>query len=66
MQAYLAAARSAGELLDGAELSWRDDTRLRFLLTNLVAAAAPSNNPALSPVAWKAFIDSGGYRIPAG
>ena len=60
VQAYLAAARSAGELVDGAELSWRDDTRLRFLLTNLVAAAAPSNNPLLSPVAWKAFIETGG------
>ncbi len=59
VQAYLAAARSAEELLDGAGLSWRDDTRLRFLLTNLVAAAAPSNNPLLSPVAWKALLDSG-------
>ena len=44
----------------GAELGWRDDTRLRFLLANLIAAAAPSNNPLLSPVAWKALIDTGG------
>jgi polyhydroxyalkanoate synthase subunit PhaC len=66
VQGYLAAARLAGELLDGAELSWRDDTRLRFLLTNLVAAAAPSNSPALSPVAWKALIDSGGTSAVRG
>ena len=44
----------------GAELGWRDDTRLRFLLANLIAAAAPSNNPVLSPAAWKAVIDTGG------
>ena len=44
----------------GAELGWRDDTRLKFLLANLIAAAAPSNNPLLSPAAWKALIDTGG------
>jgi class II poly(R)-hydroxyalkanoic acid synthase len=66
VQAYLAAAGTAGALLDGAELGWRDDTRLRFLLTNLVAAAAPSNNPVLSPVWWKALIDTGGQNTVRG
>ena len=60
VQAYLAASRSAEALLAGTELGWRDDTRLKFLLGNLVAAAAPSNNPLLSPAAWKALIDTGG------
>ncbi len=60
VQAYLAAAQSAEALVAGAELGWRDDTRLRFLLTNLIAAAAPSNNPLLSPAAWKALVDTGG------
>ena len=60
VQAYLAAAQSAEALVAGAELGWRDDTRLRFLLANLIAAAAPSNNPLLSPAAWKALIDTGG------
>jgi polyhydroxyalkanoate synthase len=60
LQAYLAATESAEALLAGAELGWRDDTRLRFLLGNLIAAAAPSNSPLLSPVAWKAVIDTGG------
>ncbi len=60
VQAYLAAATSAEALVAGAELDWRDDTRLKFLLANLIAAAAPSNNPLLSPAAWKALVDSGG------
>ena len=66
VQAYLAAGNSAEELLNQAELGWRDDTRLRFLLTNLIAAAAPSNNPLLSPVAWKALIDTGGGNVARG
>ena len=53
VQAYLAAAQSAEALVAGAELGWRDDTRLRFLLANLIAAAAPSNNPVLSPAAGR-------------
>ena len=60
VQAYLAAAKSAEALVAGAGLGRRDDTRIRFLLANLIAAAAPSNNPLLSPVAWKALIDTGG------
>lgn len=66
VQAYLAAGTSAEALLAGAELGWRDDTRLRFLLSNLIAAAAPSNNPLLSPVAAKALIDTGGQSVVRG
>ena len=66
VQAYLAAARSAEALVAGAELGWRDDTRIRFLLSNLIAAAAPSNNPLLSPAAWKAAIDTGGASAVRG
>jgi polyhydroxyalkanoate synthase subunit PhaC len=66
VQAYLAAARTAEDLVAGAELGWRDDTRLKFLLANLVAAAAPSNNPLLSPVGWKALIDTGGENAVHG
>jgi class II poly(R)-hydroxyalkanoic acid synthase len=66
VQAYLAAASSASELVDGAELDWRDDTRLKFLLTNLIAAGAPSNNPLLSPASWKALIDTGGENAVRG
>lgn len=66
VQAYLAAGQTAQALLNGAELDWRDDTRLQFLLTNLIAAAAPSNNPLVSPVAWKALIDTGGLSAARG
>jgi polyhydroxyalkanoate synthase subunit PhaC len=66
VQAYLTAAQTAETLVAGAELGWRDDTRLKFLLTNLIAAAAPSNNPLLSPVGWKAVIDTGGENTVRG
>ena len=66
VQAYLAAGRTADSLVDTAGLDWRDSERMRFMLTNLVAAAAPSNNPVLSPVGWKALIDSGGASAVRG
>jgi polyhydroxyalkanoate synthase len=66
VQAYLAAGESAGALLAGAGLDWRDETRLTFLLTNLIAAAAPSNSPLLSPAAWKALLDTGGQNAVRG
>ncbi len=66
VQAYLAAGQAAESLLATAELDWRDGERMRFLLTNLVAAAAPSNNPVLSPVGWKALIDTGGQSAVRG
>jgi polyhydroxyalkanoate synthase subunit PhaC len=66
MQAYLLTGQSAELLLASAELDWRDNERLKFLLSNLVAAAAPSNNPLLSPAAWKAAIDTGGLSAVRG
>jgi polyhydroxyalkanoate synthase len=66
MQAYLAAGRTTEELLADADLGWRDNERVKFLLTNLVAASAPSNNPLLSPLAWKALIDTGGLSAVRG
>jgi polyhydroxyalkanoate synthase subunit PhaC len=66
VQAYLAASAAASAVVDDAKLDWRDNTRLQFLLTNLIAAAAPSNNPLISPVAWKAVIDSGGLNVIRG
>jgi polyhydroxyalkanoate synthase len=66
VQAYLAASQAAESLLATAELDWRDNERMRFLLTNLIAAVAPSNNPVLSPAGWKALIDSGGQSAVRG
>ncbi len=68
VQTYLALGGTAEDLLADADLDWRDNTRLKFMLTNLVAASAPSNNPLISPAAWKSFIDTGGLsavRVPA-
>ncbi len=66
MQSHLAAARTATELMDEAELSWADDERIRFTVTNLLDALAPSNNPLLNPLALKAVIDTGGRNAVAG
>jgi polyhydroxyalkanoate synthase subunit PhaC len=66
VQAYLAAGRTATDLLATAQLDWRDDERLRFVLSNLIAAAAPSNNPLLNPAAIKALVDTGGVSALRG
>jgi polyhydroxyalkanoate synthase subunit PhaC len=66
MQAYLAAGWTAERMLAAAELDWRDNERMKFLLSNLVAAAAPSNNPVISPAWWKAAIDTGGLSAVRG
>jgi polyhydroxyalkanoate synthase len=65
-QTYLALGRSSQDLLADAELGWRDNTRLKFVLTNLIAASAPSNNPFISPAARKAVIDTGGLSLVRG
>ncbi len=66
VQAYLAWAGTVESLLADAELDWRDHERMRFVLSNLIDAASPSNNPLISPVAWKALIDSGGLSALRG
>jgi polyhydroxyalkanoate synthase subunit PhaC len=60
MQAHLAVARTAWELIEDADLDWQDDERIRFTATNLVDALAPSNVPVLNPLSLKAAIDTGG------
>ena len=66
VQAYLAASETAQGLVQDVPLSWADAQRVKFAVDNLVDAAAPSNNPLLSPVAWKAVIDSGGANLVTG
>jgi polyhydroxyalkanoate synthase len=60
MQAYLAAAQTAEGVVAEAGLDEADSERVGFMLTNLVDALAPSNNPLLNPAAVKAAIDTGG------
>jgi polyhydroxyalkanoate synthase len=66
VQAHIAAARAAVGLVDDTDLDWRDDERIRFSMTNLVDALAPSNVPPLNPLMWKAVIDTGGRSIVQG
>ena len=66
LQAYLAAAQIVTSMLAGADLEWRDDERLRFVLANVIAAAAPSNNPLFNPAAIKTLVDTGGLSALRG
>jgi len=66
VQAYLAAETTAESLVVDADLGWRDNERVRFVLENLFDAVAPSNNPLISPVAWKTAIDTGGRSLLSG
>jgi hypothetical protein len=66
MQAYLAAADTADAVFTDADLDWRDSEKVRFALDNLIEALAPTNNPLLSPLGWKALIDTGGLSAIRG
>jgi polyhydroxyalkanoate synthase subunit PhaC len=66
MQAYLAAAQAAQGVVAGAGLDEADAARIDFVLTNLIDALAPSNNPLLNPAAVKAAVDTGGGSALAG
>jgi poly[(R)-3-hydroxyalkanoate] polymerase subunit PhaC len=66
LQAYLAAGQAAEGIVAGADLDWADAERVGFILTNLVDALAPSNNPVFNPAAVKAAIDTGGGSAVAG
>jgi polyhydroxyalkanoate synthase len=60
MQAYLATAQTAEGVVADVGLDEKDSERVGFVLTNLIDALAPSNNPLLNPAAVKAAIDTGG------
>src|ERR1700744_4676902 len=66
MQAYLAASDSVAGVVAEAGLDEADSERVNFVLTNLIDALAPSNNPLLNPAAVKAALDTGGGSAVAG
>jgi len=65
-QLYLAAGRTAEQLIGDAELDWRDEQRTRFFVDNVVEALAPSNLPLVNPASAKAAIDTGGLSLVRG
>src|SRR5579863_1966143 len=66
MQAYLTAAETAQGLVAEAGLDEGDAERVGFVVTNLIDALAPSNNPLLNPAAVKAAVDTGGGSAVSG
>jgi polyhydroxyalkanoate synthase subunit PhaC len=66
LQAYLATANAAGNLVSDAGLGRRDELRVRFLVKNLVEALSPSNAPWLNPASVKAAVDTGGVNFLRG
>jgi polyhydroxyalkanoate synthase subunit PhaC len=53
LQSYLAAGRTAEQLLADTDLGWRDEQRAKFLVENLIEALAPSNLPLINPASAK-------------
>ncbi len=66
MQAYLASADTAEQLFATADLDWRDREKMRFVLDNVIEGLSPSNSPLISPLGWKALIDTGGMSAVRG
>ncbi|MDP9434711.1 MAG: alpha/beta fold hydrolase, partial [Actinomycetota bacterium] len=65
-QAYLVGGGALERLVEEADLDWRSEKRLRFIVQMLVDAAAPSNSPFLNPTALKAALDTGGRNYVEG
>ena len=62
MQAHLATARTAWELIEDADLELARRPADALHRDNLVDALAPSNIPFLNPLSLKAAIDTGGAQ----
>jgi polyhydroxyalkanoate synthase len=59
-QAYLVTGSALEQLVDDADLDWRSEQQMRFVVQMVVDAVAPSNNPLLNPAALKTGLDTGG------
>ena len=66
LQTYVASSRTAVSLVDDADLSATDATRMRAGIENLADALAPSNVPLINPRALKAVVDTGGGNAVRG
>jgi polyhydroxyalkanoate synthase len=66
MQLYLAWAESLGELVDAADIDWRDRFRARFAVDMLTSAVAPTNTLPGNPAALKRAFATGGLSLARG
>lgn len=66
LQAYLATASAARDVVEQADLDAHDATRVRAGVSNLIDALAPSNNPVLNPEALRAIVDTAGTHLLRG
>ncbi|MEO6955813.1 MAG: alpha/beta fold hydrolase [Antricoccus sp.] len=66
MQAHLATNHTLEQLVDLADLDWRDDRRVRFFLTNVAEALSPSNVPLVNPVSARTALEYGGLSLLRG
>lgn len=66
LQSYLAAGKTAADLLEDAELSYDDHERAEFVIRNVNEALAPSNSPLLNPEAIKAAKQTKGQSLIKG
>ncbi len=66
LQSYLAAGKTAEDLLSDAELSYDDHEKAEFLIRNINEALAPSNSPLLNPTAIKTAKATKGKSVARG
>ena len=65
-QAYLVSGSALEHVVDDADLDWRSEQQMRFVVQMLVDAMAPSNNPLLNPAALKTGLETGGRSYLTG
>jgi polyhydroxyalkanoate synthase len=66
MQLYLAWCAELQDLIEGADLDWRDAERARFMMSILTSAAAPTNTLPGNPAALKRTLETGGANLVRG
>ncbi|MFI6214532.1 PHA/PHB synthase family protein [Nocardia brasiliensis] len=66
LQAHLATRDTSLDLIALADLDWRDETRVRFLVGTLLDALAPSNVPLVNPISARVALDYGGLSLLQG
>ncbi|MBC7372848.1 MAG: alpha/beta fold hydrolase, partial [Frankiales bacterium] len=65
-QGYLVAGSALERVVEDADLDWRSEQQMRFVVQMVVDAMAPSNNPLLNPLALKTGLETGGRSYLTG